>query len=71
VLKDISGGMSFTFLPPTKARLSIWRVGKVITEILDYRKGLHIKNPAGSRRIDFDTRASFKWLFRGDGQRDG
>jgi hypothetical protein len=30
-------------------------VGKVIAEILDSGKKLHIKNPAGSRRIDFDT----------------
>jgi hypothetical protein len=52
------------FLAAHRGATSIWRVGKLIAEILDSGKELHIKNPAGSRRIDFDTRLPSSGYFR-------
>jgi hypothetical protein len=40
-------------------------VGKLIAQILDSGKKLRIKNPAGSRRIDFNTRLPSSGYFRG------
>jgi hypothetical protein len=53
------------FLAAHRGATSIWRVGKLIAQILDSGKKLRIKNPAGSRRIDFNTRLPSSGYFRG------
>jgi hypothetical protein len=55
----------FLLAAAARGAASIRRLTKVIAEILDYGKKFHIENPAGSRRIDFDTRLPSSDYFRG------
>jgi hypothetical protein len=66
-VRETSQALVPSFCWPAAARgaAPIRRLGKLIAQILNYGKKLHIKNPAGSRRIDFDTRLPSSGYFRG------
>jgi hypothetical protein len=62
VLEDISGGMSFTFLPPTGARLRSGEWEDYSTDPGFWKEIAHQKSGWIAPHRLRDT-ASFKWLF--------